>query len=390
MVLFRVSRHRTGIAWVLLALFLQVRSPLARGDPPPVLEAPKDSQPRDGGAFGWLFGFPQKPKHSNEGPVLTQPDPGGAPARGSYPYDGDFFRRMIITLGGGAIYQPGTEIDRLVGDPWTLSPDTALKLDRLPSRLRLQLYSALSTQNGSLKLDSPSGASPFNTYQGPQLHLDGASTRRFLSEAGSGLGNHFAPEEIIDLAVFYLSKQPFFPKTTGEWNQAKKRIVNNGAWIATGVLAAGVATNRASISLRGKIIKLPNPNYRIGWYGSVRDFGYSFQPSLRGGLQLNTPLFETSTGIVRHVGAPPGEEKTSFEFFARDRVLSRADSKTDRVDIGVYTNVRYLWDHGNPEEKRKITTEPGSPEKKTCSESRCSHFLARLVSFPTPTLVRPP
>lgn len=269
----------------------------------------------------------------------------------------NFAQRAIISLGGGPLLNLGPEIDRIVGDPWTLNDSTAKKLDSLPSNIRLQIESILAQNPRRLQAaDGPveAAAEPASFGSTPSFTMSPKQTAAMLNEVTGRLGNYFTGDELLDLGVYYLSKQPFFPKTRSDWDRVKNQIGREGIILAVAAIAAEMASNSASVSFGGKLVKLKGDAFKIGWYGSVRDFGFSMKPSLRAGVNVNTPYFEASAGGVEHVNAAANAEQTGLELFVKEHVIQQLLKPTG-WDAGLYATAHTYIVDGNPKQEGTTT-----------------------------------
>jgi hypothetical protein len=269
----------------------------------------------------------------------------------------NFAQRAIISLGGGPILNLGPEIDRIVGDPWTLNDSTAKKLDTLPSNIRLQIESILAQNPRRLQAaDAPieQSSEPAAFGSTPSFTMSPKQTAAMLNEVTGRLGNYFTSDELLDLGVYYLSKQPFFPKTRSDWDRVKNQLGREGIILAVAAIAAEMASNSASVSFGGKLVKLKGDAFKIGWYGSVRDFGFSMKPSLRAGVNVNTPYFEASVGGVEHVNAAANAEQTGLELFVKEHVIQQLLKPTG-WDAGLYATAHTYLVDGNPKQEGTTT-----------------------------------
>jgi hypothetical protein len=293
-------------------------------------------------------------------PSVGLPNSDLAPITGTNVTDpvSDLIRRMLITIGGSTLNNPGAIIDRIVGDPWALNPSTAEKLERFDARLHLQMDSAVAANPSPILSATamPPVAGMQDNHGLPPMLVNAKAAGPVFTDAANRMTNYFTPEELIDLGVYYLSKQPFFPKTQAGWDAAKSDIISNAVPIALAVLAVGAASNQGTVSVDGKIFKVKDSDFKMGWYSSVRNLGISLMPALRGGLSAQNGKYESTAGLVYDVNPGPGLERAGVELSMREHVL-RSLVAPSGWDIGFFTGGHYSLLNGNVVEQGKFRQE---------------------------------
>ncbi len=291
----------------------------------------------------------------------------------------DFIRQLIITVGNGPLYHPSREIDRIVGSPWTLNPTTAEKFARLPANLQMQFNSALSRN-------------PRTLIQQPNEALQISDALSTFNDFAGRASSFFSPEEWIDLAVFYLSRQSFFPPSSDQtgWQKIKKLISDNIVYIGAGILAGAALSNQMSLGVSESPLKWSGPKGReqnkAGWYASFRDFGIKLQPTLRTGVSLNSPELDLSLGGVYKINPSPGTEHFDIEFFAREHAVASV-TKPHGWDVGVSSSGKLKVDTPQPGRGRfnvgldayavRIDSNASSPWRLMTSTSFATDFVSQ-------------
>jgi hypothetical protein len=265
---------------------------------------------------------------------------------------GSMARAVVVYVAGKPFLFSEDDIDRIVADPWTLNDSTRAKLEALPPRLRFQLYSTLAGHMGSLRYVPATGL-PGSLYGGIRplrLDFDDATKNDTLNDIGRSLETYFRPEELVDLAIWGLSMQPFFPKTEGGWSALKTRLVHYDLTLGLLGLAAFGAANEGRLDLGGWLYKTPQDNFRLGWYASGFKLGFEWRPFLTAGLQAATPGFDVALGWVEHPNARRPEEIRAVELVVREHLLSRL-SRSTRWEVAAVGRFHYSVDHTDNAQK---------------------------------------
>ena len=135
--------------------------------------------------------------------------------------------------------------------------------------------------------------------------------------------HYFDGRELIDLAVFGLAQQPFFPQTDEQWQARKHSLAAHKTELALGVMGLGALFEAGALSNSGTIKRWRDDNYRLGWYGAFSRLGYHLQPDLRGGLTANLPGVELSAGLLEEIRPSAGSVQRAIEVALRESWLNR-------------------------------------------------------------------
>lgn len=218
-----------------------------------------------------------------------------------------------------------TEIDRLVGNPWELNDSTAYKLSLLPLHIQYPTYQQLvrqMTRLDDLRSQRIHSVTP-DSVELIALRFDSLVADRLQEEALRSLLRHFNVREMVDLGVFALSHQPFFPETDADWQHSKRAMAESGGALATAAVMAGAAFDVGAFGRSGTLKRWPDDGLRLGWYGGFRRFGFRFQPHLRAGLTGQLPGMEVSAGLAERVRPAETDRRRALELAVREGWLSR-------------------------------------------------------------------
>lgn len=233
--------------------------------------------------------------------------------------------KMVDLLESVELFDAETEIDRLVGNPWELHDSTAYKLRLLPLHISYPLYSQLGAQ--MTRLDEHRGERIQNV--GPDavdnlaVRFDDVVDDRLPQDFAGSLVSHFSPREIVDLGVFAMAQQPFFPQTDDEWQHRKHQIARGKYALAAGGLAVGAVFNAGAFAESGPIIRSADRQLALGWYGGVRRLGVALHPQLRGGLTAKMPGLELAAGASERLGPSDTDRRRWLEVAVREGWLDR-------------------------------------------------------------------
>ncbi len=226
----------------------------------------------------------------------------------------DMARRFNISTNIGRLLKDKMDIDLIVGDPWTLRPDTLVAMKRIPDRIRLRLFNFMSTNAAHIfsQLDLANGNFPASTaaLTSSSSTSDQSINIIIPSDLTSSLNKTISDSffsgalndaQMIDLAVFILSKAPFFPKTKEGWDQFKGKLVEFDIYLALIVVVIMIFFNQGAFGFSGYLFEGPL-GMRIGWYTSMKKLGFSLQPEIKGGLVLKHQYFDTRVGVIKNFG----------------------------------------------------------------------------------------
>jgi hypothetical protein len=225
----------------------------------------------------------------------------------------DMARRFNIFTNLGRLLRDKMDIDLVVGDPWTLRPDTMIALRRIPDRVRLRLFSFISANAAHIfSTPDPGGiGNPPSSITDPGGTMGGAPinvtipddlTRSMTSTISDSIfSGALSDSQLIDLAVFILSKAPFFPKTKEGWDQFKNKLVEWDIYLALIVVIILAFFDQGSLGFSGYLVEAPG-GIRIGWYTNMKRLGFSLEPEVKGGIAIRHQYFDTRMGVIKKFG----------------------------------------------------------------------------------------
>jgi len=230
----------------------------------------------------------------------------------------DFFNRVEL-------FNVESEIDRLVGSPWELNDSTSYKLSMAPLHLAYPVFDQQvqqmtrlddirSRRIQNLTVDSL-GLIPVN--------LDLLNGEQSGGQLANSILHYFNAREFLDLGVFLLAQQPYFPQTDEEWAIFKHQLARHQGALALTVAGLGALFEVGTLNDSGTLHRCAMPACNVGWYGGFSHLGYHFQPILRGGLTARLPALEMSAGLMEQVRASSGNASSIFEMAARESWLNR-------------------------------------------------------------------
>jgi hypothetical protein len=220
------------------------------------------------------------------------------------------------------------EIDRLVGNPWELSDSTSYKLSLAPLHIAYPVFDQMVRQMTRLD-DIRSRRIQNLTVDSLGLiavDLDILSAERSGSQLADSILHYFNAREFLDLGVFMLAQQPFFPDTEEGWNFRKRQIAGHEGALALSAAGLGAMFEVGALSNSGTIKRCPDQRCRVGWYGSFSHLGYHLQPNLRGGITTELPWLEFSAGLMEQVRPASDAAGSVFELAVRESWLNRYTS----------------------------------------------------------------
>lgn len=246
---------------------------------------------------------PLKPprKYPGDAPLretrATETENGEASIFPDSPIIRDIKDQFSLLMAARELLRNQYDIDQLIGDPWSLYPETEEAFKRVPPRARLAIHQFITRHRTDLYWvpERNTGQPPAAPAQ--TVVLDPRDSKE-ISKAVVGIfGGVLTPEQIADLAVFTLSQNPTFPKTQAEWDKVKNTIVANDLYIALAVIVGVLAFDGGNIGVSGLLYQSKGEELRIGWYGSLRHLGRSLEPNTRTGLHLDTPYADVAAGV---------------------------------------------------------------------------------------------
>jgi len=233
----------------------------------------------------------------------------------------DFFNRIEL-------FNVESEIDRLVGNPWELSDSTSYKLSLAPLHVAYPVFDQMVAQMTRLD-DIRSRRIQNLTVDSVGLisvNLDILNGEQSGGQLASSIVHYFNAREFMDLGVFMLAQQPFFPQTQEEWDLRKHQIANHQGMLALTVAGLGALFEVGALNNSGTIQRCQDNRCNLGWYGGFSHLGYHLQPNLRGGLTTQIPGLELSAGLMEQVRAPSDSASSVFEMALRESWLNRYTS----------------------------------------------------------------
>jgi hypothetical protein len=226
------------------------------------------------------------------------------------------------------LFNVESEIDRLVGNPWELSDSTSYKLSLAPLHVAYPVFDQMVAQ--MTRLDDIRSRRIQNLTVDSlgliSVNLDILNGEQSGSQLAGSVLHYFNAREFMDLGVFILAQQPYFPQTEEEWDARKHQIAQHQGMLAVGVAGLGALFEVGALNNSGTIKRCQDDRCLIGWYGGFSHLGYHFQPNLRGGLTTQVPGLELSAGLMEQVRAPADSASTVFEMAMRESYLNRYTS----------------------------------------------------------------
>ena len=233
----------------------------------------------------------------------------------------DFFNRVEL-------FNVESEIDRLVGSPWELNDSTSYKLSLAPLHLAYPVFDQQvqqitrlddirSRRIQNLTVDSL-GLIPVN--------LDLINGEQSGGQIANSILHYFNAREFLDLGVFLLAQQPYFPQTEEDWAIRKHQLAGHQGALALTVAGLGALFEVGALNDSGTLKRCSIPACSVGWYGGFSHLGYHLQPILRGGLTARLPALEMSAGLMEQVRASSSNASSLFEMAVRESWLNRYTS----------------------------------------------------------------
>jgi len=233
----------------------------------------------------------------------------------------DFFNKVEL-------FNVESEIDRLVGNPWELSDSTSYKLSLAPLHVAYPVFDQMVAQMTRLD-DIRSRRIQNLTVDSVGLiavNLDILNGEQTGSQLSNSILHYFNAREFLDLGVFMLAQQPFFPQTQEEWDARKHQIASHQGLLALTVAGLGALFEVGALNDSGTIERCQDNRCNLGWYGGFSHLGYHLQPIFRGGLTTQIPGLELSAGLMEQVRAPSDSASSVFEMAVRESYLNRYTS----------------------------------------------------------------
>ena len=240
------------------------------------------------------------------------------------------------------LYDIDGEIDRLVGSPWELSDSTTYKLELAPQHVAFPVYDQLVRQMTrlddirtrriqNLTVDAvPLLAVDLDALRIPlvAVNFDILSSEQSAHQLLNSSLGYFDAREILDLGVFMLAQQPYFPATQDEWDARKHQLATHKGALALTLAGLGALFEVGALSDSGTLNTWRDGHYQMGWYAGFSRLGYRFTPNLRGGFTARIPGFELAAGLMEQIRPDANGFGTAFEFALRESWLNRYTTTT--------------------------------------------------------------
>jgi len=127
----------------------------------------------------------------------------------------------------------------------------------------------------------------------------------------------------LDLGVFLLAEQPYFPQTQDAWDETRHQLASHQGLLALGVAGLGALFEVGALNNSGTIKRCTGDACAVGWYGGFSHLGYHLQPNLRGGLTTRLPRLEFSAGLMEQVRPASDAASSVFEAAVRESWLQQ-------------------------------------------------------------------
>ncbi|HEY3450127.1 MAG TPA: hypothetical protein VGK67_27485 [Myxococcales bacterium] len=293
-----------------------------------------------------IGGLPGRVGQEVRAEVLGQNSPTSADV---YDY-GNLTRSFMIYVLGKPFLFSEEDVDRIIGDPWHMSESTRIKLDALPPRMRLKLYSVLADRADRIYLRGVTrlGQVAPGDFRNVAVDLDFDTANRAIDAIGKSIDGYFRIEELIDLTVYGLSKYEFFPKTQERWNELKLQLPKYDLALGIIALASLAMVDEGNLDMGGWLLKTPSDSFRFGWYASARKFGFKWHPRITLGIQGATPGFDTSLGWTEYFNPVKAQhpwetnDSRSIEWTVREHLFTRWTQEHNWETSGMAT-LKYVW-----------------------------------------------
>jgi hypothetical protein len=160
----------------------------------------------------------------------------------------DFFNKIEL-------FNVESEIDRLVGNPWELSDSTSYKLSLAPLHVAYPVFDQMVAQ--MTRLDDIRSRRIQNLTVDSlgliSVNLDILNGEQSGSQLAGSILHYFNAREFMDLGVFILAQQPYFPQTEEEWDARKHQIAQHQGMLAVGVAGLGALFEVGALNNSGTI-----------------------------------------------------------------------------------------------------------------------------------------
>lgn len=248
------------------------------------------------------------------------------PGESEYPWWIEGLRtRFSVVASGLRLLQDEIDIDAAVGgNPWTLRRDTLGALKFLPVKIQLGLAQFMINNIGPIvlnddhvRIDDRQGAPP-QLYAPANLSADFALTEdmsRSLIQTSvlDQLRRALSEEQMIDLAVYLLSRHSFFPKENdwAAWGRIKKKIIYYDIYLILAVITLAIMFDKGQLKVTGYLFKINGEQFRVGWYGSLKNLGAHLKsPEFKAGFKIKGEGLNAEIGVKKKLSPT---EQTAIE-----------------------------------------------------------------------------
>lgn len=255
----------------------------------------------------------------------------------------DSLNRVLFVFTGRP-FDTIIELDRAVGDPASLQPSTANKLNALPPWLWLRICGWLAQNTTTLEPLASGASQDLSGDPAPSwvIRVGASEAEAFAADLGDALLGRFEPEELLDLGLFVLFRTGII-QSQSTWDRVKRTISRWDIWLGLAVLAAQAGLDSGVYQFSGRIVRLPSADgsLRLSWYGGIRDFGISLNPQLRGGLSVGNLSYQVSGGVLGRPNAQGDQEFLAIEAALRANWVAEL-SHPIGWGTSVSANARYV------------------------------------------------
>ncbi len=223
---------------------------------------------------------------------------------------------FVLTIQNIPILEPAYW-DRAIGSPYNLQRSTAEKTRQLPSAMRISFYNYYLSRLRSFRfVENPGravrGGALENAWSPTRLELDG-DVNSLYATMGQALGSRFSPEEMADLIVFGVARDPI-KRTEEDWRHIQHLFFYNAAIM--GAVWFGYQFSRNAAQLRGgRWWRFSR--WGVGSFLTVRRLGANWTPTYSADIRFSVPGVETAFSVGGRVATDAGTEQLGFDHVLR-------------------------------------------------------------------------
>ncbi|MEK6579435.1 MAG: hypothetical protein AABZ55_09440, partial [Bdellovibrionota bacterium] len=266
----------------------------------------------------------------------------------------DLFARIVPLSDDGNFHIPLTKynIERMVGAPDKLRPETLKKIQTLPYRFKVNLMRLFSERAGqayfSGAMNSPELLNSVSPITGQQdviaLSLDDRQMSQLKGVVKNSWMGNFRDDEIMDLGVFLLAKANIIPTGKADWDRVKGQIKAVDIYIASTVIGTMLLSNKAKLGVAGFLFKNQDDSLRVGYYANTTHLGFRLKPGLATGIKTETRYVDIRTGIEYN---PHDAGRKKLIASIGDRFFSTLIN-TDSLIVTTSAQVAYNFNNTSP------------------------------------------